>query len=411
MMAAITASRRGHHVTIIEHNGRVGKKLLVTGNGRCNYTNVDISLKHFHGGDKFLIDSVLRSFDQKKTVELFNELGVFPKEINGGIYPFSEQASAVLDCLRMELIKQKIDVVTEAHPNDITKIPVEQAYEAIRRANGKYVEFDTKEVFKVITNQGTFYFDKLIIATGSKAQEKTGSDGSGYEIAKKFGHSIRKPLPALCALRCKGDYFKSIAGVRCDGTIKLLVDGEIKKESYGGLQLTDYGVSGIPTFQISYLAARALDKGKNVSVILDFIPEISSVDELYDMVTDRIKNNPDKAMDELLIGLFNKALCAAFNKLCGIEQKTVCSTVKGNVILKLCKLIKNFKIDVLSTNSFENAQVCSGGVKLDEVKNTLESKIVNGLYFAGEILDVNGDCGGYNLQFAWSSGYVAGCLK
>ena len=395
MMAAITAARRGHKVSIIEHNARIGKKILSTGNGRCNYTNIDMSIKHFHGGDKAFIDSIIKAFDQKQTVEFFNDLGVFPKEKNGCIYPYSEQASAVLDCLRHEIIRLKIDVITECHPDKVDKT---------KDSHGA-------EVFRVNTNKGIFYFDKIIIACGSKANEKTGSDGSGYTIAKSLNHSIKKPLPALCALRCEESFFKSIAGIRCSGNVKLLIDGEMKKEDTGEIQLTDYGISGIPVFQVSYLASRAINRDKHVQAIIDFMPDIESIDELYDLIIDRIRNNPAKCMDELLIGLFHKNLCILFNKIANIPGKANCGEVNGNEINKLCKIIKNFKVNVVSTNSFENAQVCSGGVRCDELKNTLESNIVNNLYFAGEIIDVNGDCGGYNLQFAWSSGYVAGCLK
>lgn len=410
MMSAIKAARNGHNVTIIEHNQRVGKKILATGNGRCNFTNVDMSLRHFHGADKPFIENIINSFDQKKTVEFFNEIGVYPKEKNGCIYPFSEQASAVLDCLMMELKRLKVTVITECHPNNIEKVPDVEAYKSIRNSNGKYVEFHYPTVFKIITNKGTFYFDKVILAAGSKAQEKTGSDGSGYSIANFLGHSIRKPLPALCALRCSEDFFKSIAGIRCQGTVKLLINDELKKQDTGEIQLTDYGISGIPVFQVSYLAARAINKGLSVKAIIDFMPEIEKED-MYDLIAERIRNNKDKIMDELLIGLFHKNLCMLFNKQCGIKGKDSCQNMRESDIRKLINIIKDFKVNVVKTNSFDNCQVCSGGVKSSEIKNTLESKIVENLYFAGEIIDVNGDCGGYNLQFAWSSGYLAGCLK
>lgn len=411
MMSAITAARCGHDVTIIEHNSRVGKKILATGNGRCNFTNIDMSLRHFHGGDKLLIDNVLRAFDSKKTLKFFNEIGVYPKEKNGCIYPYSEQASAVLDCLMNEMKKNNVEVITECHPNDISIISDIDAYKSIKSQNGKYTEFSQPDVFKVITNKGTYFFDKLIVAAGSKAQEKTGSDGSGYNIAKHFNHKIRKPLPALCSLFCKEDFYKSIAGIRCQCNVKLLINDELKKEDTGELQITEYGISGIPVFQISYLAARAIDKGLRTVAILDFLPDVNNIDEVYDIITERIRNNPGKSMDELLIGLFHKNLCILFNKLASIKGNVACGEAKGNEINRLCKVIKGFKTEIKSANSFTNAQVCSGGVRCDEIKNTLESKLQNGLYFAGEIIDVNGDCGGYNLQFAWSSGYVAGCLK
>lgn len=411
IMSAIIAARNGHKVTIIEHNVRIGKKILATGNGRCNFTNIDMSLRHFHGGDKFICENAIRTFDNKKTVEFFNGLGVYPKEKNGCIYPYSEQASAVLDCLMSELKKHNVTVITECHPTDIIKISDIEAYKSIGKNKENNIKFSQSDVFKVTTNQGIYFFDKLIVCAGSKAQKSTGSDGSGYQIAESFGHKIIKPLPALCALRCQEDFFKSIAGIRCAATVKLLIDGEVKKEDTGELQLTDYGISGIPVFQISYMAVRAFDKKKNIKVLIDFMPEASSIDEIYDLITERITNNPQKTMDELLIGLFHKNLCILFNKIAGISGKNLCGEVKGNDILKLCKIIKNFGVTVMGYNSFDNAQVCSGGIKTDEIKATMESKIVNGLYFAGEIIDINGDCGGYNLQFAWSSGYIAGCLK
>lgn len=411
MMAAIRAAQLGHQVTIIEHNNRVGKKILATGNGRCNYTNMDMSLRHFHGTDKSFIDSVLKQFDNKRTLEFFDSIGVYPKEKNGYIYPYSEQASAVLDCLRNEIIKLNINVLTECIINDIVKINTKETHNVIDSFTNKPYKLSYDKSFLIITNKGKLYFDKVILAAGSKASEKTGSDGSGYRIAKAFGHKIKNPLPALCALKCNEDFFKSIAGVRCKANIKLVVDNEVKKTEEGELQITDYGISGIPVFQVSYIAAKALEAKRNVRAIIDFMPDSLNEDELFDIIIKRIKNNPSKIMDELLIGLFNKNLCILFNKLCNINGKESCSMMKSQTIHKLAKLIKSFEVSIRSTNGFENAQVCSGGIKLEDIKSTMESKLCDNLYFCGEIIDVNGDCGGYNLQWAWSSGYVAGCLK
>lgn len=411
LMAAITAASNGHTVTIVEHNNRVGKKILATGNGRCNYTNMDMSLRHFHGVDKSFIDKTLKQFDNRKTLEFFDSIGVYPKEKNGYIYPYSEQASAVLDCLRNEVIRLNINVITECVINDILKVNTKETQNIKNSITNKPYKLSYDKSFKLITNKGNLYFDKIVLATGSKASEKTGSDGSGYKIAKAFGHNIKKPLPALCALRCKEDFFKSIAGIRCKANIKLLVNNDIKKEEDGELQITDYGISGIPVFQLSYIASKALDSGRKVDAIIDFMPDSVNNDELFDIITKRIRNNKEKSMDELLIGLFNKNLCVLFNKLCNINGKAMCGEMRSADIHKLVNVIKSFKVSVKSTNSFDNAQVCAGGIRLDEVKDSMESKICDNLYFAGEILDVNGDCGGYNLQWAWSSGYVAGCLK
>ena len=406
LMAAIIAARKGHKVTIIEHNNRVGKKILLTGNGRCNYTNVSVSPSNFHSADRELIAPVLRQFGPVECIKFFGELGVYPKDINGLVYPYSEQGSNVLDCLRFEILRLNINVVTECHVTQVKKIKISETGD-LNNDKSFIKDCKTDEIFRISTNQGNQYFEKIIVATGSKAAPKSGSDGSGYDIAKQLGHEIRKPLPALCALRCTDDFYKSIAGIRAHGKVTLLVDGNEKKSDTGQIQITDYGISGIPVFQISNIAARALDKKRKVCVIIDFIPEVE-ISELKEMIKSRINNGTDKTAEELLIGIFHKNLCALFNRIAGISNKAKVTTLDVSQITNLANIIKRFECNVSATNTFDNAQVCSGGVRLSDVKETMESKIVDGLYFCGEILDVDGDCGGYNLQWAWSSGFVAG---
>lgn len=390
MMSAITAAKNGHNVTIIEHNQKLGKKILATGNGKCNFTNQDMNLYHFGASDEDVdfIKAVYSRFDRDSVLSFFNEIGIAPFEKNGYYYPRSEQASSVAEALYSEVLTHSVNVVTECN--------IKEAYK------------DSK--FVIATDKGKFKFDKLIIAAGSMASPKTGSDGSGYNLAKAFGHRIIKPLPALCGLKCEGKFFKGVAGVRCRAMVSLYIDDEFVRAEEGELQLTDYGVSGIPVFQISADAVRALDEGSDVSVEIDFYKESSDIYDTEDMIRYRIECNPDKTADEFLNGVFNKKLIQMLISQCGINLNTKCSELNTEDIECLAELINTFNVKVLSPNA-DNAQICSGGINCNELKNSLESKLCDGLYFAGEIIDVNGDCGGYNLQWAWSSGYVAGCLE
>lgn len=390
MMSAITAARNGHSVTIIEHNQKLGKKILATGNGKCNFTNQDMSLYHFGASDENIdfIKHVYNKFDRDSVISFFDEIGIAPYEKNGYFYPRSEQASSVAEALYAELLSQFVNIVTECNIKEVYK--------------------DSK--FVITTDKGNFKFDKLIIATGSMASPKTGSDGSGYKIAKSFGHKLIKPLAALCGLKCEGKFFKGVAGVRCRAMVSLYVDDEFVRAEEGELQLTDYGVSGIPVFQISADAVRSLDEGCDVSVEIDFYKESRDISDTEDMIRYRIKCNPEKTADEFLNGVFNKKLIKMLVLQCGIDSDIKCSELSDEDIECLSELIKGFNVKVLAPNA-DNAQICSGGVDCNELKDSLESKICSGLYFAGEIIDVNGDCGGYNLQWAWSSGYVAGCVE
>lgn len=386
MMAAVAAAQNGAYVTLTEHNDRVGKKILLTGNGRCNITNMYQSEECYRSDNTGFQSEVLNSFNTTDTLDFFDRLGIYPKNKNGYIYPNSEQASAVLDVLRMELLKQKINLMT----------------------NTKVISVNKKDSqFIIKTSQGEIISDRLIIAAGSKAYSKTGSDGSGYELAKGLGHSIIKPLPALVQLRCEGS-FKTIAGVRCEAELSLICDGRTIASDRGELQITDYGISGIPTFQISRYAVRLLDSGNEVFVNIDLFPNIDR-ENFTKYMNKRVNNNLHKSLEDLLIGLINKKLITAVLKRAHLPLSLKCSELTNVHIFKLCSAIKNFKVKLNGYNSFDSAQVCSGGVDTREVDNkTLESRLVKGLYFAGEILDVDGICGGYNLQWAWSSGMAAG---
>lgn len=387
IMAAITAARNHAKVTILEHTQRFGKKLLATGNGRCNLTNLSQSPEYYRSDNQDFPMQIISQFNEKQTLHFFEEVGIYTKNKVGYIYPYSEQASVVLDLLKLELERLQVDIIYSISIKEILK---------------------KKHRIQIITDQVTYTCDKVIMATGSKAAPKTGSDGSGYNLAKQIGHCIITPLPALVQLRCNGDYFKSLAGVRCEARLRLMIDRNIMVEDQGELQLTDYGISGIPTFQISRYAIRALENGSNVTVLIDFVPD-KKKEEIVSFLYAQINHDSKKKIEDILIGLFNKKLVPVLLSHANLSGKTFGKDIKQDQINRLLQKIKAFEVKVRSYNSFEQAQVCSGGVDTRELSpDTLESHKMSGVYLAGELLDVDGICGGYNLQWAWSSGYVAG---
>lgn len=386
IMAAITAARNHAKVTILEHTQRFGKKLLATGNGRCNLTNLSQLPEYYRSDNQKFPMQVISQFNEKQTLQFFEEIGIYTKHKLGYVYPYSEQASTVLDLLKLELDRLHINIIYSVSIKEIKK----------------------KQRFQILTDTVTYTCDKVIMAMGSKAAPKTGSDGSGYALAKQIGHRIITPLPALVQLRCSGDYFKSLAGVRCEARLRLMIDKKVVVEDKGELQLTDYGISGIPTFQISRYAIRAVEKGKAVSVYIDFIPD-KNEKEIISFLYSQIRHDPKKKMEDILIGLFNKKLVPILLNQANLSGKSLGKELKEVQINRLIQKIKAFEVKVTSYNSFEQAQVCSGGVDTKELSpDTLESFKMPGIYLAGELLDVDGICGGYNLQWAWSSGYVAG---
>lgn len=389
MMAGIVASHHGAQVTIFEHRDRVGRKLLTTGNGKCNLTNLSLSKDDYRGNHPSFVMPVFEKFSVEDTLHFFEQLGLFWKEKNGYVYPVSNQASTVLDLLRYECERKKIRVITEC------------GQIGIKPLNGKRMGG-----FLVECNKTKEKFDCIVLATGSKAAPVTGSDGSGYKLAQKLGHSIVKVLPALTALKGKEEFFKSIAGVRVDASLSLFIDNEYVLSEKGELQLTPYGLSGIPVFQLSRYAIKALDQKKKIYMVCDFLPGVKKK-----VIITRLLERKKLCLraEQAFAGLLNKKLLMHFFKYANIKPTDLCQKISEEQLHTFCNLIKECKIPLFDYLSYENAQVCQGGVDTGEIDQNLESKIQKGIYFAGEIMDIDGKCGGYNLQWAWSSGYVAGC--
>jgi predicted Rossmann fold flavoprotein len=392
LMAAAAAASKGARVALLEHKDDIGKKILATGNGRCNFTNTDMSVNKFHGS-KALIKNGLSQFDYADTIRFFKELGIPAYDNAGYIYPNSRQAASVVAAFRMELMRLHVDVKTGINITDIKPA-------------------DDRTGYCIQTDKGSFKSKRLIIACGLTASPKLGSDGSLFRQIEALGHHIQKPLPALCGFSCDGLNFKKITGVRCDATVASVIDGQMTEQNTGELQLADYGISGIPVFQISSLMSRALDKGQMVEVIIDFLPAFSD-DELNGYIKDRsITTTDNRSLNEMLNGLLNNKLLLELIHKSGVSPDKKGRLLTDDDCKSLTRSIKHTAVSVKKPRGAEFAQVCTGGIYTKEIDvRTLESKIHPGLYFCGELLDVDGICGGYNLQWAWTSGYIAGEMQ
>lgn len=392
LMAAAAAASKGARVALLEHKDDIGKKILATGNGRCNFTNTDMSVNKFHGS-KALIKNGLSQFNYADTIRFFKELGIPAYDNAGYIYPNSRQAASVVAAFRMELMRLHVDVKTGINITDIKPA-------------------DDRTGYCIQTDKGSFKSKRLIIACGLTASPKLGSDGSLFRQIEALGHHIQKPLPTLCGFSCDGLNFKKITGVRCDATVASVIDGQMTEQNTGELQLADYGISGIPVFQISSLMSRALDKGQRVEVIIDFLPAFSD-DELNGYIKDRsITTTDNRSLNEMLNGLLNNKLLLELIHKSGVSPDKKGRLLTDDDCKSLTRSIKHTAVSVKKPRGVEFAQVCAGGIYTKEIDvRTLESKIHPGLYFCGELLDVDGICGGYNLQWAWTSGYIAGEMQ
>ena len=391
-MAALSAAREGADVTILERNEMIGRKILSTGNGKCNFSNTFQTPECYRSDDPDFAWSVIQKYPETETISCFEEMGIIPKDRNGYLYPRSEQAASVREVLEMALKRAGVRIITGMYVTAVEP-----------KRKGFTVICQNKEKKKK-----SLFGDAVILTTGSKAASKLGSDGSGYDIAKMAGHTIVPVVPALVQLRCREKLYRAVAGVRTQAKVTLFVEGKEMASDTGELQLTDYGISGIPVFQISRYAAKGLYRHQEVWAELDFVPEYTE-EEFDDLLKTRQKMLAGVRMEEYFTGIFQKKLSGALLKRIGLAGNLPVKELKEEDRIRLVRICKHFKTFVDQTNSFEQAQICAGGVDTREIDpDTMESHYVKNLFFAGEILDVDGICGGYNLQWAWSSGYLAG---
>ncbi|WP_447410311.1 NAD(P)/FAD-dependent oxidoreductase [Clostridium perfringens] len=393
MTAAITAKDFGLDIAIVEGTDRIGKKILTTGNGRCNITNSLISFpfENFHSAnDRFFIKS-LNKFSVEDTKAFFLNLGLPIIELEKGKnYPQSLQASSVVDILKMALEEREI--------------PVYNSYKvkSIHKSKGKFTLSTGNEDSSVIKCK------KLIMACGGKSAPKTGSDGSGYTLAKSLGHSIIEPNPAIVQLKLSHNKLKALSGIKFNGYAEVLCDGKSIRKEFGEILFTDYGISGPPILQISREASLGCFKGKEVKILVDMMPD-KSLKELEDFLEGHFAVFSCREVINSLIGVVNKKMIPILLREAGIDNlHKPCYELTWKEKKALINLMKSWEFKCIGTNGFQAAQVTTGGINTKEVDaETLQSKLVDNLYFCGELLDVDGDCGGFNLQWAWSSGFNA----
>lgn len=384
MLAAIVAARNGCDVTILERNNRIGKKILVTGNGRCNYTNSLANISDYNNQE--FVSYGLSVFSPQKTMSFFSELGIVPKiEQEGKTYPLSEQASSIIDVLLYELNRLNVNIITDAFVTT-----------TIYTGNGFDAYLEDGRVFSA---------DKMIIATGGSAMPKTGSDGSGYELAKQLGHVITPVFPALVKLKLDSPYLKHLEGIKMPAVVELIHNNQVVGREEGDVLFGNYGISGPTILQLSRKAMDLFHNNQNVYIKLILV---SSLDQ--NEVIKRFKIFSDRPVDFSLVGLIHKRYISAILKEAGIEkQNTLIKDLTTDQLDKLIHLLFDWRFLVRGSKSFQDAQVTAGGVSTNEIDSeTMESKLIRGLYFTGEVMDIDGRCGGYNLQWAWSSGYLAG---
>lgn len=373
MMAAIQAARTGAAVTLLEHNEKPGKKILATGNGRCNLTNLVQEPSRYRSSQPDFPWKIITQYPLEDTLAFFSELGIYTKDRNGWVYPYSDQAAGVAQVLELEARHQKVKIKTTEEVTDIL------------REDGQYL---------VKTATWQYPCDSVIISCGSSASNVEGSSTTGYELAEKLEHTVVKPLPSLCGIRGKDNYYAKWAGSRMDGRITLEIDGETVGEEQGEILFTEYGISGIGVFQLSRYAVRGTDEGKIATYHLDLMPQLTK-EELVKLLLDRQQAGSYKNPQELLIGLLPRKMIDVLVK-------------KTYEPEKIAERLKDWQVPVKGAYALQQAQICSGGVDPRELTEQLESRLHPGIYFTGEVIDVDGPCGGYNLQWAWSSGAVAG---
>ncbi|MBQ1281070.1 MAG: NAD(P)/FAD-dependent oxidoreductase [Oscillospiraceae bacterium] len=385
MIAALTAAEFGHSVTLLERQARVGRKLAATGNGRCNLSNSHASPAHYHGAQPEFASFALSNFDVRETRSWFSAHGLLTaEEASGKIYPFSDHAGSVVDTLRLSL---------------------EAA--GIRLECGSEVQslYWQEDAFFAQTAERRYAADSVIVACGGIAGGKLGGTDAGYRLLRGFGHTCTKLNPSLVQVKTDPTWVRSLKGVRTPCRIRFEENGSSVCKNEGEIQFTEFGISGPVVFEVSRHAKKGLD------AVIDLLPPLDEA-ALLDMLSSKQKRMAELSADNLLTGILQNQLGRTLVRAAGIPFERKIGSLRANELRKLAALVKHFVLPVEGTLGMDQAQVTAGGIAVSEFDpETMESRLQRGLYACGEVLDIDGDCGGYNLQWAWSSGRLAGMLK
>ncbi len=387
MCAAINIKLRDRSISvaILEQLSRVGKKLITTGNGRCNISNLHINIDRYHSNDIAFAEYALENFDNHYVADFFSEIGVvFTYDETGRAYPYSLQAASVVDCLRFALDDFGVDTFVDT----------------------TVLSYSKKEnFFNVKTNNGDFVCESMVVATGLySGGQKLGSNGSMLKILKNNGYKTVKTTPAIVQLKTETDIVKSLKGMKVNADVNLSINGTAFRGDFGEVLFCDYGLSGPPIMQLSREVER--QSGEKV-ITLDLMWEYSFAN-VCDMLSYRAAVLRERNLEDYLTGMLNKRVGQAILKMCGLKLGDKVATLKTPDIKQIASVIKGMKFKVTGTTGFDNSQVTAGGLDTTQFNpQTMESKKERGLYCIGEILDIDGDCGGFNLQWAWSSAICA----
>ncbi len=410
LMAAVTARDLGIDTAILEGNDRIGKKIAMTGDGRCNITNESTMTgsdddglalsRKYHGSQPEFVFPVLQQFGIRQTMDFFHVLGLPLTRLKEGfMYPMSFQAASVVDIFELALEERNIPVYLNNKVLDVDVSADHPRFKITCRT----------ETEEQVEKQVVYTSDYLFLCTGGLTGQNAGTDGSGYTLAQRLGHSMVKPLPAIVQLKVKYPYQKALSGIKLQGRAHILVNGKIVRSETGEIHFTDYGFSGPAILQLGRQAAVHLAKGDSVTLSVDLMPGRTE-EEVIEFLEMNWGMFAHRTVAESFVGFLHKKLVSVMLKEAKIDQESglLCQDLSWKTKKIFYKLLKSWEFKVTETQSFENAQATAGGIATKElVADTLESKLVPGLYLTGEVMDVDGDFGGYNLQWAWSSGYVA----
>lgn len=418
MTAAIAAVRTGARVALLERGERLGKKLLMTGNGKCNLGNLDLQPSYYYSDNMAMVASVLERFGTEEAIAFFASLGLMVREKRGYLYPVSEQAAMVLDVLRYSLEREGVTVLSQAYVQDIapcidSSLPGNAAKDTQSRKLGGGV---IPRGYLLRAQDGKeLWARRVILACGGKASPATGSDGSGYLLAQGLGHQVIPPVPSLVQLHCGEKYCRALAGVRAEGTVRVYSAGKRKPDyiqncvcqEMGEIQFTEYGISGIPVFQLSGAVNQMMAQGEILRAELDLFPGYGEAD-YEQLCRQRLENLQGRTVETFFTGMLHKKIMNVCIRQAGLSPEQEASSADRRKLRQVFALFRCLPFSITGSHPFESAQVCRGGVSMCEVDEQMQSSCSPGLYLAGELLNVDGRCGGYNLQWAWASGYLAG---